>query len=126
MTAGVDDVRSDRANLAGTAFADRDHRAGAVTEQSTADPARDLGLQRREGQRAQFHRQQDRDIIGRSAQIVVQSRHACRTSHAAEAEHRHPPHIGPHTEPGGHPCLQRGHHDPGHRRRDDQVNIAGP
>lgn len=53
----------------------------------------------------------------------MQPGHSRRPGHAAQAEQRHPPHIGAQPKPPGDPGIQRRHRNTGDRRRDDQVDV---
>lgn len=75
MTVRINDVGPARADLFGAPFADRHHRRGSIAEQRAADKARHGGLSRGIGERAQLYRHQHRDIVGGTAQIIVQSGH---------------------------------------------------
>ena len=106
-------------------LADGDDRGGAVTEQGAADEGGHRGLGRRIHQRAQLDGHQHGDVVGCAAQIVVQPRDAGRAGHAAEAEDRHATHIGAQAQSSRDAGIQRRHRDPGHRRREDHVDVAG-
>ena len=104
---------------------DGDDRGRAVTEQRAAHEAGHRWLGRRKHQRTQLDGHQRGDIVGCAAQIVVHPRDARSAGHAAQAEDRHPTHIGPQTKPGSDAGIQRRHRYTGHRRRDDQIDVAG-
>ena len=97
-------------------LADGDDSRRAVAEQRAADQAGHSGLGRGIHQRTQLDGHQRGDVVGCTAQIVVQPRNARRTGHAAKAEDRHTTHVGPQTQPSSDAGIQRRHRNPGHRR----------
>src|SRR5208283_6242535 len=69
--ARIDDVGPAGANTFGTVPADRDHRGGSVTEHRRPDQTRYRRLDGWKSQRADLDGHQNRDVVGRTAQVVV-------------------------------------------------------
>ena len=123
MATRIQDVGTAGADLFGAAFADRHHRRCSVAEQCPRDERGDIriGLLRK---RAKLYRDQDRDVVGRTAQIVVQPSHPRGSGDATQPEYWHPPHVGPQAQLRGDAGVQRRHRNAGDRRRDDEVDVA--
>src|SRR5277367_5997496 len=126
VTARTEDLRSTGADLLGATCTDRNDRRGAVAEKRCTDKGRQRGGHRGEGERAQLHRQQHRDVIGRAAQVVVEPAHSGSTGDAAKAEHRHPSYIGAKSQARRDAGFERRHCETGYGRRHHHVDILRP
>src|SRR5271155_4520900 len=114
------------ADLLVATFTYRNDRRGAVPEQRCTDKGRQRRGCRGERERAQLHRQQHRDVIGRAAQIVVEPAHSGGTGDTAEAEHRHSSYIGAKSQARRDAGFDRRHCETRDGRRHHHVNILRP
>src|ERR1700744_82720 len=126
VTARTEHFGSTGADLLGTTCTDRNDSRSAVAEQRCADKGRQRRGCRREGETAQLHRQQHRDVTGRAAQAVVEPAHSGCTGDTAEAEHRHPAYIRAKPEAGRDAGFDRWHCKTGDGRRHHHVDILRP
>ena len=88
MAARIEDVWPGGADLLGATFADRHYRARSVAEQCAPREGGD-GRVELLPQRAQLHRNQCRDAVWRTAQIVVQPSHPRRPRDAVPSLDAH-------------------------------------
>ncbi len=77
------------------------------------------------GQRTQFDRHQDRHLVGRAPQIVVEPRDSCGAGHTAQSEDRDAPYVGPQAESPGDARVQGRDHGARDRGGDDQIDVLG-
>ena len=103
----------------------RHQRHRAVAEQGARHQVGGGDRGARQAQRAELDREQRGGVPGPAEQVVVQPRQPGRPGHAAEAEHRQPLQVRPQSQPGHQQGVKRRHRHPGHRRDDQQVQVAG-
>jgi len=115
VAARIEDIWAGGVDLFGAAFADRHHRGGSVAEQCPCDEGGHARIVLAR-ERADFDRNQDRDVVGCATQVVVHSSHPRCPGHTAQTEKRNPPHIRAQPQPAGDAGIQRRHGDAGDGR----------
>ena len=110
----------------GACCAGHDRRGSPVAEEARRDQVGNRQVFPLQGERAQFHREENRHLVRVRPHVVRGARHAGRAGQAAEAENRRAPDARGEAQPVHQQGVERRRRDPGDRDEQERVHVGDP